>query len=124
MAGTPVAANEPQPQPQPRSLMRLPLELRQKIFELVFQDHVACIDTIPSPGPALLTLQPRLDRWYNVLLRKQVHAILHTSGALRLESFDVYMPLAVERWDAVMAENRVTYRCLRRRRRRCLILCT
>jgi len=104
MAETPVEADEPQP--QPRGLMKLPLELRQKIFELVFQDHVAWIDTIPLPRPALLTLQPRFDRSYNVVLRKRVLALLHTSRALRLESFDVYRPLAVQRWDAVAAESR------------------
>jgi hypothetical protein len=104
MVETPVEANEPQL--QPRGLMKLPLELRQKIFELVFQDHVAWIDTIPFPRPALLTLQPRFDRSYNVVLRKRVFALLHTSRALRLESFDVYRPLAVQRWDAVAAESR------------------
>ena len=54
----------------------------------------------------LRTLQPRFHKSYNVALCKRVFAMLHTSRRLRLESFDVFMRLALEFWDTVKDERR------------------
>lgn len=91
---------------QPCRLLKLPLELRERILKLIFQDHIDHIDTIPFPCPATLTLQPRFNPSYNVALCKSILTMLHTSRRLRLESFDVYMPLSLEFYAAVKAEYR------------------
>lgn len=38
-------------------------------------------------------------------LRQRVFALLHASRALRLETFDTFMPLALGLWRTVMGEN-------------------
>ena len=96
-------------------LMNLPPEIREGILKHIFQDHIDHIDTIPFPRPALRTLQPRFHKSYNVALCKRVFAMLHTSRRVRLESFDVFMRLALEFWEAVKAERReLQDECLQR----------
>jgi hypothetical protein len=88
-------------------LMGLPPEIREMILKHIFQDHIDFIGTIPFPRPAAGNLfQPRFNKSYNVVLCRRVLAILHTNQVLRLESFDVYMPLSTGFWQSVMAEIR------------------
>jgi len=100
---TPVENDERQV--QPCGLLKLPPELRDIILKHIFQDHLDHIDTIPFPRPTSGDLfQPRFNKSHNVALCKRVLALLHTSRRLRLESFDVYMPLALGFWQTVRAE--------------------
>lgn len=103
MAETIVETNEQ----QPCGLLKLPLELRVIIIKDIFQDFLDRIDTIPFTRPTAGELyQPRFDKSYNVILCKLVLAMLHTSRRLRDDSFDVYMPLAMDFWQTVRAEAR------------------
>ena len=107
MAETLTPVENDEPQAQSCGLLRLPPELRDIILKHIFQDHLDHIDTIPFPRPTSGELfQPRFDRSHNIALCKRVLALLHTSRRLRLERFDVYMPLALGFWQAVRAEDR------------------
>lgn len=88
-------------------LLKLPLELRVTILKHIFQDFLDGIDTIPFNRPAAGEIfQPRFDKSYNVALCKRVLAMLHTSRRLRQDSFDVYMPLVLDFWQSLGAEER------------------
>jgi hypothetical protein len=103
LAQTPVGTNEP----QPCGLLKIPLELRVTILKDIFRDFLDHIDTIPFTRPTAGEMfQPRFNKTYNVAFCKRVFAVLHTSRRLRLDSFDVYLPLAMDFWQAVKAEER------------------
>ena len=93
--------------PHPPGLLSLPTEIRELILKYLFQDHLDWIDTIRFPRPdAGEMFQPRFNKSYNIALCHRVFAMLHTCRALRLQSFDVYMPFSTTFWKSVMAENR------------------
>lgn len=101
MADAPADEN----QPQPFRLMNLPPEVRELILRHVFQDLRDSINTIPFPRPTILSFNPNFDRYHFVALHQRVFALLHTSRALRLETFDTFMPLSLAFSRTVMDEH-------------------